>query len=380
MNLRRLSSRSSSGYLTIDDEAATVTNKPVMSSKAPTFWPFVRRVWHFIRFRLTPHRRAVPKKQISHEDLLDAAKTSCIISTKPMSPVVALKISQDVEGLQQEYSTHKIIEDAFRWATAALNKMPGGAPLPYIPICFDFYPDFRSTEFASVLDHEKWADLNSAAYTMELIRPFHLHYVKYLVKRHLSHPVQRLALNGSECSSFLPEVCLGDLSPLPDRWQPHLQHRAAYVDQLEREGVNLQSVSEIMGFSLALMHWGCHIDGAGVRFVLGCDRRGHIHMWLTRFGECKPLNTVKQDIPAQLVDAIMNNSACWPKWINLCRYRGLWNAFRQGYIRMALLLHDDDESTPANQYLPLIFINDLQLLRGPPKKNAWKGIHLNGTA
>ena len=333
-----------------------------------------------MRLRLTPHKWSIPKKQPSQEDLLGEAKSSCIISTKPMTPAVALKISQDVEGLQKEFNTHKIVEDRFKWAAAALNQMPEGAPLPYIPVCFNFFSDFSSTEFARVVDHDKWADLDSAAYTMELIRPFHMHHVKYLVKRHLSHPVQGLALNGSGCSNFLPEVCLGDLSPLPERWQPKLQDRSAYVDQLEHEGVNLRSVSEIMGFSLALMHWGCHIDGAGVRFVLGCDKKGRIHMWLTRFSECKPLTSVKEHVSAQLVDAVMHNSACWPRWINLCKYRSLWGAFRQGYIRMALLLHDEDESIPANQYLPLIFINELQSLRGPPKKNAWKGICLNGTA
>lgn len=381
---QRLLSAGSNGYLTLEDEPVSLVKESLSCSKPSTFWPLIERLWQILR----PPPPAIDPVLVasttstastSNEGLLLTTKSSCIISTEPMNPIMALKISQDAASIKQEYATHKKVEAAFKWAAVALGQMPGGAPLPYVPVCFDCYPHLRWTEFCKFLDYDKQAHLRSAAYTMEYIRPLHLHHVKYLVKRHLSQPIQRLALEDIGASSFLPEVCLGDLSPLPDRWQPKLHQRAVYADQLEQERVNVLSVAEIMGVSLAVMHWGCHIDGAGVKFVLGCDRKGRIHMWLTRFGECRTVTSVRENVSTQLVDAVMHNSACWPRWINLSKYRRLWSCFRQGYIRMALLLHDEEDSAPANKYLPLAFLNELQQLRGPPKKTSWKGISVNGT-
>jgi len=243
-----------------------------------------------------------------------------------------------------------------------LNAVTKDVMLPYVPRCYNYYPDISTSDLCDMFTSDALTSSDFAAYTIEYIRPFHEHHLNYLVKRHLSESVQDNALAEISHSHFIARVCLGDLRPLCDKWQGDLNTRRIYVDQLHEEKVDVVAMSASMGSTLAVLHWRCGIDGAGVQFVLGCERKGHIQLWLTNFGECLAFERTAHGVSTQLVDAIMQNDSCWPRWINLRRFRKLWCSFRHAYLAMSGRIY----SYLDNEHLPSVFINRLESSRGPP--------------
>ncbi|GAO18899.1 hypothetical protein UVI_02030680 [Ustilaginoidea virens] len=277
-------------------------------------------------------------------------------------PIVTVKVSSHEKLLQGEYDTHRKIESAFDRVGRGVGR---AVVLPYVPRCVTFRPRVHLSQYSERELPRTGLPTYSAAYEMEHIRPFNKDHVNYLVKRHIAHFVQDKALADVVDSRLVVQVCLGDLRPLSDKWQLGLDKRPAYLDQLHQEGVDINGLAEIMGSALAVLHWHCGLDGAGVEFVLGCERKGYIRLWLTSFGACRPFEPTAAQVRTSLVDAIMQNNSCWPRWVNLRPFRHMWCKFRMAYINMALLLDDDCEGKLAEEFLPSIFINELEMARGP---------------
>ena len=158
---------------------------------------------------------------------------------------------------------------------------------------------------------------------------------------------------------------MGDLQPLADRWQTELRDRPAYIDQLYAERVDICSLASSMGSALGALHWACGIDAAGVDFMLGCDKSGHVQLWLIDFANCKPFRRTARAVTTHLVNAVMQNGACWPRWIDSPAYRDAWATFRRAYLEMSVHIFTDDNEGTATAFLPLLFINELEAMRGP---------------
>jgi len=65
------------------------------------------------------------------------------------------------------------------------------------------------------------------------------------------------------------------------------------------------------------------------------------------------------------VNAVMQNGACWPRWINTHPFKDVWATFRRAYLEISTHIFTDDNDGRTTAFLPLIFINELEAMRGP---------------
>ncbi|OWT43390.1 hypothetical protein VFPPC_18358 [Pochonia chlamydosporia 170] len=323
-----------------------------------TFWLYFGHISKLLR--------APPPSAPTPLPIQEPVTTTEGLYTMVQKPAVTLKVSNEQEVLQEEYDLHVSIESAFIHVLNYLGGLGSSIILPFIPHYIDFHPEILKSKYSILLPNVENLPAGYAAYAMESIRPFHPHHVRYLVKRHLSPSIQDRALDTLSNSHFVTKVCLGGLTPLSEKWQIGLNDRPAYVDQLYAERVDIAGLSKVMGSTLAVLHWCCGIDAAGVEFVLGCDKKGNIRLWLANFGNCRPFKQTEFDVTTQLVDAVMNNDCCWPRWINLGVFREIWHEFWKGYIEMSLLSCNEHQGKRPNAFLPRLFINELGKTRGPP--------------
>ncbi|KAJ6436536.1 RNA-directed DNA polymerase from transposon x-element [Purpureocillium lavendulum] len=75
----------------------------------------------------------------------------------------------------------------------------------------------------------------------------------------------------------------------------------AYIDQLYAERVDICSLASSIGSALGALHWACGIDAAGVDFMLGCDRRGRVQLWLIDFADCRPFQRTAGAVTTHLI-------------------------------------------------------------------------------
>jgi hypothetical protein len=302
---------------------------------------------------------STPEVATHRDPKLIKSTESWHLFTTTRAPIVAVKISSDKTALKKEHDMHHMVESDMLDLAHAFAK---DILLPYVPHCHNYYPNLSASELGDMFTGQDAALSGCAAYTIEYVRPFHQHHLNYLVKRHLSPRIQAKALAETPKAHFIADICLGDVRPLCDKWQDGLNTRRIYVDQLYHEKVDVTAMSASMGSTLAVLHWRCGIDGAGVKFVLGCERKGHIQMWLMSFADCRPFQRTEHGVTMQLVDAVMRSDSCWPRWINLRRFRNLWCSFREAYLATSGRVY----SCRHDEHLPSVFINRLESIRGPP--------------
>ncbi|KAK4076897.1 hypothetical protein Purlil1_12521 [Purpureocillium lilacinum] len=326
--------------------------------KFPSFWSFFGRYW-WITHTCPPASSAPPAQ------LLARTATSWVFTTPPTSSTRVIKVSRDTLLLYQEYKTQQDVDSTFTVVHRELFDQGFEVFLPFVPRCFQFHANVLASEHHDIFKNIQHLPKNSAAYTMEYIRSFNKYHVKYLVKRHISKCVQDRAICDTVDPHFLAKVRMGDLQPLSDRWQTELRDRPAYIDQLYAEQVDICSLASSMGSALGALHWACGIDAAGVDFMLGCDRRGHVQLWLIDFANCRPFRKTAGAVTTHLVDAVMQNGACWPRWIGTRPFRDVWAAFRRAYLEISAHIFTDDNDGRTTAFLPLLFINELETMRGP---------------
>lgn len=126
----------------------------------------------------------------------------------------------------------------------------------------------------------------------------------------------------------------------------------------------IYQLASVMGAALAILHWVCKIHAAGVQFMLGCDRRGSIQLWLMDFAKCTPFARTAHTASTQLVDAITDNGCVWPKWIDLEPFRDVWKRFKSAYVRMSLQVFTQEDEPSPRDNLPILFIQALAKMRG----------------
>ena len=356
-------------------EPPTLSSVGHESTKGPTapqqdLISYQRRLWAELiflwrlcgRFWRMP-RSSPPDRPPIRAQLLSKTTNSWVYKTPPVSAIRAIKVSQDELLLYQEYLLQRDTKWAFGVAHQKLAARGLGVLLPLVPQCLSFQANVL-TEYHGIFKDMKEFPRDCAGYTMEYIRPFNQYHTKYLVKRHLSQHVHERALAGSTDLLLLAKVQMGALKPSSDRWDISLQDRPAYIDQLYAERVDVVSLASSMGSALGVLHWVCGVDAAGVDFVLGCDRSGHVQLWLIDFADCKPFRSTMLDVTTRLVDAVVQNGSCWPRWIDLPAFRNVWTVFRRSYIQISVCILEGSRSTAPPTFLPILFIDELEKTQG----------------
>ncbi|KAH7265460.1 uncharacterized protein BKA55DRAFT_685927 [Fusarium redolens] len=170
-------------------------------------------------------------------------------------------------------------------------------------------PDFESEIIQR--DHEG-QDLATTGYVTEFIPPMHPVHVRALVDTSLDLNIRESVKNDSNLSNVRFRVHLGKTSTPEEATSTRLLSRPVYLDQLMREADGpLETWCEQMGIALAILHWDCRLDATGVKFYLAPDERKRVRLWMTNFGDCKPLQP-GQDETQAMAKAVYNNSA-WPR-------------------------------------------------------------------
>ena len=298
-------------------------------------------------------------------ELLTMSPTSWIFSAPSTAPSKIYKVSQDAAQLQNEFELQEKIGTVFHHiAQEYMSRQGQQLPLPYVPICFDYFPTIHSSSIADMFKSHTQLSKNCGVYSMEYIRPLNRYHVKYLVKRHLFPTVQDVALQRARSTHNLSKICLGGLKPLSDSARTGMHDRLTYLDHLIKEHVDIYQLASVMGSALAVLHWVCETDARGVQFMLGCDRRGKVQLWLIDFAKCRPFERTTHVVSTQLVDAITENGCVWPKWIDLEPFRNVWKKFKNAYVQMSLRLFAQGDELNPSVHLPLLFIKTLAKLRG----------------
>lgn len=204
--------------------------------KFPSFSSFFGRYWW--TSPLVPAPRA---------QLLAGTATSWVFTIPPTSSARVIKVGRDTLLLHHEYTTHQDVSSTFTAIRRELFDRGLEVLLPFVPRCFQFHSDVQASEHHDIFQNIQHLSKNSAAYTMEYIRPFNKYHVKYLVKRPMSKYVQDRAFGSTVDPQFLAKVRMGGLRPLSDRWQTEFRDRAAYIDQLYAERFDVCCVASSMG-------------------------------------------------------------------------------------------------------------------------------------
>ncbi|KAF5621951.1 hypothetical protein F52700_10825 [Fusarium sp. NRRL 52700] len=160
-------------------------------------------------------------------------------------------------------------------------------------------------------DHEG-QDIPTAGYVTSFIPPLHLATVRALVNTFVDSSIHESVKNDPNLSNVRLRVHLGKMAPPYDPLSTRLLSRPVYLDQLLHEAEQyLEIWCEQMGIALAILHWECRLDAAGVKFYLAPEKRGRTRLWMTSFGDCKPLRP-DQDETRAMVKAVYHNSV-WPR-------------------------------------------------------------------
>lgn len=178
----------------------------------------------------------------------------------------------------------------------------GAPPLPYVP---DFMCEIIQN------DHEG-KDIATAGYVTEFIPPLHPSTARALVDTFVDSSIQESVKNDPNLSNVRLQVQLGMVAPPDDPLNTRLLSRPVYLDQLRREAEeSLKRWCQQMGVALAILHWECRLDAAGVKFYLASGKRGRTRLWMTNFGDCKPLQP-GQDETKSMAEAVYDNPV-WPR-------------------------------------------------------------------
>ncbi|KAG5808097.1 hypothetical protein H9Q74_007478 [Fusarium xylarioides] len=305
----------------------------------------------------------------------------------------AAKLSDDPEAIKREVQNHiSVVKKMNRsWSSATrdfyeihedtpterstgsgrrdkskLNRRPNrfdGPPPPYIP-------DFVS----AVIHHDhEGKDIATAGYVTSFIPPFHPDTARALVDIFVDSSIRESVKNDPNLSNVRLQVRLGMMAPPDDPLSTRLLSRPVYLDQLHYEAEqHLEIWCEKMGIALAILHWRCRLDAAGVKFYLAPEKRGHTKLWMTDFGDCKPLQP-GQDETKAMAKAVYDNTV-WPRpplkrdkgvgekyWLKMRAYE----SFIQAYATASDKILSKDSQEYIKRY-PTRFSRKLFLMSSGP--------------
>ncbi|KAF5702654.1 hypothetical protein FMUND_13380 [Fusarium mundagurra] len=209
------------------------------------------------------------------------------------------------------------------------SKKFDGPPPPYIP-------DFVS----EVIHHDhEGQNIPTAGYVTSFIPPFTPSTARAYVGIFVDSSIRKSVTNDPNVPNVRLQVHLGMMAPPDNHLSTRLLSRPVYLDQLHHEAEqHLEIWCEQMGIALAILHWDFRLDAAGVKFYLAPEERCHTKLWMTNFGDCKPLQP-GQDETKAMAKAVYDNPV-WPRpplkrdkavgekhWLKMCAYESFIQAY-----------------------------------------------------
>ncbi|KAL4724226.1 hypothetical protein ACLX1H_008839 [Fusarium chlamydosporum] len=207
---------------------------------------------------------------------------------------------------------------------------------------------------------------------MQFVRPLSPEHIRALVNTFCDPSIRESMLSNPKLRNLRFHVHLGEMAP-PNEAMSQKLARPVYFDQLFRAAPRRMVLwARQMGLALAIIHWKCQYDGAGIHFQLALhEARPVVILWMTNFGQCKTFNA-NIGPTLELSKAVANNPA-WPKPPSAFKpersprarcTKNVWEAFKKAYILASCTLLGKDAS-PANAAKPAEVMAYVSLMAAP---------------
>ncbi|KAM0351865.1 hypothetical protein ACHAPU_002378 [Fusarium lateritium] len=235
--------------------------------------------------------------------------------------------------------------------------------MPRVPVPEERALVYRSCDSGSAI----------TGFVMEYIPPIYADHARALASRFLDPKIREYVKSDPDLKQVRFLVQFGVFAPVDEPKDSRLSSRPVYLNQLWHEDPwFLGFCAKQMGATLAILHWACRLDAAGVKFHVSQTRR-RPGLWLTNFGDCKPLKT--EDDTTAMAEACYNNLT-WPR--PECAYHyeedsGAyeciempWTWFAHAYVSTSNAILVQHRGGPAKS-LPMRFIGKVMSLAGGRK-------------
>ncbi|KAF5676082.1 hypothetical protein FHETE_2208 [Fusarium heterosporum] len=234
---------------------------------------------------------------------------------------------------------------------------------PHVPLPEEQGLVYRSCESDSAV----------TGFVMEYIPPMSRDHMRALANMYIDPKVRDFVKRDPDLKRIRFLVQFGRLSPLDEAMSPRLSSRPVYVNQFwEEDTWSLRNCAKQMGATLAILHWACRLDAAGVKFHIAPKFRKP-GLWLTNFGDCKLLET--EDDTTAMAEACYNNLT-WPRPRCAFNYtedpelrdciEATWSWFAHAYVSTSHAILAEETGGPAKS-LPICFIGKVVCLAGGTK-------------
>ncbi|KAM0191001.1 hypothetical protein ACHAPQ_007519 [Fusarium lateritium] len=250
----------------------------------------------------------------------DTGSYMCMLKRRGRTWAVKLSKS-DAEYVKRELRNHMLVhENMRRWSWAVehlyystrghLDSAPSKTRKPKArrPKC----PRIPKLEREPIAYRVCKHGIAPAGLIMEYIPPMIPAHVRALANTEVLPDVRKSIKNDPNVENVRFQMRLGQEMPPDEGLDTKLLSRPAYLDQFCYQ--NERAVKEWidqMAASLAILHWVCKLDGAGVEFHIAPARPAkRTILWMTHFGDCQTLEG--GDETTAMAEAFCNNPA-WPR-------------------------------------------------------------------
>ncbi|KAI9151546.1 hypothetical protein HJFPF1_08752 [Paramyrothecium foliicola] len=180
-------------------------------------------------------------------------------------------------------------------------------------------------------------------------------------------------LSMPQWASTMFTLHFGEMQPRKSKWDFYNPSQIVvpyYYDALSRDVPSkMGHWAAKMGATLAVLHWGCDLDGAGVLWCFGRTLSGKTRVFATNVHLCRPFNRSMDGVVEQLVSAALS-SPHWPRPKNSPWFRdipfpggdvlGLWKTFSTTYIDASKVVLASRRVSFADEVFPSRFIAQLE--------------------
>jgi hypothetical protein len=151
-----------------------------------------------------------------------------------------------------------------------------------------------------------------AGFIMNYIPPMLRDQVRALANTYIDPSIRKSVKDDPNVADVRFQIRFGEDTPPDEALSTKLLSRPVYRQQLYHgEKVDVGIMIDQMGVSLAIIHWLCKLDGAGVEFHLAPDRkRKSPVLWMTHFGDCQALEG--EDETTAMAEVFCSNPT-WPQ-------------------------------------------------------------------
>jgi hypothetical protein len=259
----------------------------------------------------------------------------------------ALKVSFDIFRLFVEYRIHEEIRKKMRYWGPRMSRALRHARHAYVPslhCAFHRCEYLEGNRYMAVREDEAWPKKVLAAIHMNRVRGIHAGTREEILRRFIDPDLHTPELDEDPSTELIIRPYYGAEKPTPSQSQSpptclrdypaYRPQLAAFFETTPKPDQGRCMFPQQMAQALAIIHWACHLDGAGIVFLLGRTPNRHHVLWVTSFGDVKGFDPSEETVQTQLVRAFTDNAPFYPRPGQVAGDMLWWN-FKTTYCQTA---------------------------------------------